>query len=118
MQENLSNDCHSANLYLHFLRFLLNGLSSPFVLMNLCLTPIKMDVNALPISFFFFFFNMEEMPNTFFRGHWGMHMTDLLSYKGKCALHMCEEPFSSTHAHFWGSSRGDTGEKKPLSEGW
>jgi len=54
---------------------------------------------------------MEEMPNTFFRGHWGMHMTDLPSYKGKCALHMCEEPFSSTHAHFWGSSRGDTGEK-------
>lgn len=45
-------DCHSTNLYLHFLRFLLNGLSSPFVFMNLCLPPIKMDVNALLFHFF------------------------------------------------------------------
>lgn len=32
LQEELLKDCHSANLYLHFLRFLLNGLSSPLVL--------------------------------------------------------------------------------------
>lgn len=46
-------DCHSTNLYLHFLRFLLNGLSSPVVFMTLCLPPIK---NGCKCSSYFIFF--------------------------------------------------------------